>query len=128
MNPIEKRLEAIETELRILRQRTASVGIVQNPFWYGIVLDTVNAATDPLTGHTSGLAELLISDKAGSSVDDLKASGKALPFVNRFEDLTLTRGTLVLFARDWNKSLIVTPACSASLESLLTLDEAGDPI
>lgn len=124
----QKRIEALESELRLLRERSQKLAIVQNPFWYGIVLADVAAATDPLTGHTSGLAELLISDKAGASVDDLKASGKALPFINRWTELTLTRGTLILFARDWNKSLIVTPGCESEYEASLTLDETGEPL
>lgn len=120
-------IDRIKSELRILRRQLVSPGSIQNPFWYGIVLGDVAAAASPATGHTNGLAELLIPNKIGAA-DDLKASGNALPFVNRWSDLELERGTLVLFARDWNKSLIVTPGCEGDWESLLTLDENGEPI
>jgi hypothetical protein len=125
-----KRFEAIEAELRVLREHASRVAIVQNPFWYGIVIKTVVAATNPLTGYKVGKAELLILDRASSGAPHaLKASGKALEFVSRWKELTsLARGTLCLFARDWNKSLIVIPGCAADYVSLLTLDQNGNPL
>jgi len=124
-----RRFEAIEAELRVLREHASRVAIVQNPFWYGIVLGTVAAATNPLTGYTIGKAELLIMDRGSSGAPHaLKASSKALEFVNRWTELPLTRGTLVLFARDWNKSLIVTPACTSQYAAMLTLDSSGNPL
>lgn len=124
-----KRIEALESEVRILRSKDASSRTTQNPFWFGIVLDTVAAATDPATGHTSGNAEILIPDRNyASQPDDMKAGGKSVPFVNRFIDLSLARGQLVLFARDWNKSIPITPACGPDHEDLLTLDASGEPL
>jgi len=124
---IMRRLLSLENEVQALRQQTLSFQSVQNPFWFGIVIADVLAAEDPVEFFTEGQAELLIPDKAGES-GALKASGKALPFINRWEELSLQRGTLVLFARDWNKSIIVTPGCDPSYEDLLTLDEDGEPL
>lgn len=128
MEGFERRIEALEAEIRTLRETMSRTSVVQNPFWFGIVLDTVAAATKPTDEYTEGKAELLNYDKLAVNRDDLKASGKALPFINRFADLTLDRGQLVLFARDWNKSIVITPACSAEYEDLLTLDEEGEPL
>lgn len=125
----ERRIAALESDLRFLREQTAKVHSIQNPFWWGIVIADVLPADDPLESFSQGFAELLVPNKgavSGSGI--LKPSGKALPFINRWEELSLQRGTLCLFARDWTKSAVVTPGCDPSYEELLTLDENGDPL
>lgn len=116
---LEARIKNIESALRGLR-------IVQNPFWFGVVIADTSPCSDFTDGHTEGQAELFIADRAGS-LKDLKASGLVQTFTVRFNE-SYSRGQLILFAQDWNDSVPIMPACTADFEDKLTVGTDGLPL
>lgn len=126
MNTDMKRIELVEAELKQLKAIVKGFQIVQNPFWFGVVIANTSPCPDFTTGHTEGRAELFIFDRTGA-LKDLKASGVVKDFTIRFDEV-YQRGQLILFAQDWNDSVPIMPACSADFEDKLTVDESGLPL